>query len=207
MMFHKTFAVVFHKTFDVVFHKTFDVVFHKTFAVVFHKTFDVVFHKTFAVVFHKTFDVVFHKTFAVMFHKTFAVVFHKTFDVVFHKTFDVVFHKTFDVVFHKTFAVILVGHRNIEPTASYFYTQGISLHSHVLKCLLHALSGCKYKTFTPLRQYDVTGLIYAKKLSTIVISAPKNPGLPVDFSSISYILRISYQTILAKSPWDTFKKL
>ena len=102
---------------------------------------------------------------------------------------------------------ILLFLHYIEPTVSYFYPQDISLHSHVLKCLLHALSGCKYKKFTPLRQYDVTGLIYAETFSTIVISAPKNPGLPVDFSSISYILRISYQTILAKSPWDTFKKL
>ena len=49
----------------------------------------------------------------------------------------------------------------IEPTASYNYTQDISLHSHILKCLLHALSGGEYKIFTPLRQYDVTGLIYA----------------------------------------------
>ena len=75
------------------------------------------------------------------------------------------------------------------------------------KMSLNALSRDKYKKFTPLRQYDVTGFIYAKTVSTIVLSAPKNPGLPVDFSSISYILRISYQTILAKSPWDTFKKL
>ena len=102
---------------------------------------------------------------------------------------------------------ILLFLRYIEPPASYFYTQDISLYSHILKCLLNALSGGKYKKFTPLRQYDVTGLIYAKTVSTIVISAPKNPGLPVDISSISYILQISYQTILAKSPWDTFKKV
>ena len=76
----------------------------------------------------------------------------------------------------------------IEPTASYFYKQDISLHSHVLKCLLHSLSGGKHKKFTPLRQYDVTGLIYAKTFSPIVISGIKNPSLPVDFSSISYIL-------------------
>ena len=102
---------------------------------------------------------------------------------------------------------ILLFLHYIEPTASYFYTQDISLHSHILKCLLNALSGGKYKKFTPLCQYDVTGFIYAKTFSTIVISALKNPGLPIDFSSISYILRISYQTILAKSHWDTFKKL
>ena len=102
---------------------------------------------------------------------------------------------------------ILLFFHCIEPPASYFYTQDISLYSHILKCLLNALSGGKYKKFTPLRQYDVTVFIYAKTVSTIVISAPKNPGLPVDFSSISYIRRISYQTILAKSPWDTFKKL
>ena len=102
---------------------------------------------------------------------------------------------------------ILLFLHYIEPPASYFYTQDISLYSHILKCLLNALSGGKYKKFTPLRQYDVTGFIYAKTVSTIVISAPKNPGLSVDCSSISYILRISYQTILAKSPWDTFKKL
>ena len=60
---------------------------------------------------------------------------------------------------------------------------------------------------TSLRQYDVTGFVYAKTFSIIAISAPKNPGLPVDFSSISYILGTSYQTILAKSPWDTFKIL
>ena len=76
----------------------------------------------------------------------------------------------------------------IEPTASYFYIQDISLHSHILKCLLNALSGGKYKKFTPLRQYDVTGFINAKTFSTIVIIAPKNPGLPIDFSSISDIL-------------------
>ena len=93
---------------------------------------------------------------------------------------------------------ILLFLHYVVPTASYFYTQDISLHSHVLKCLLHALSGCKYKNFTPLRHYDVTGLIYTKTFSTIVISAPKNPGLPVDFSSISYILQISYQTVASK---------
>ena len=89
----------------------------------------------------------------------------------------------------------------------------ISLHTgHIAtlaytKMFLNALSGGKYKKFTPLRQYDITGFIYAKTFPTIVINAPKNPGLPVDFSSISYILRISYQTVLAKSPWDTFNKL
>jgi len=31
------------------------------------------------------------------------------------------------------------------------------------------------RNFTPLRQYDVTGLNYAKKFFKIVISAPENP--------------------------------
>ena len=70
---------------------------------------------------------------------------------------------------------ILLFLHYIEPTASYFYTQDISLHSHILKYLLNALSGGKYKKFTPLRQYDVTGFIYAKTFSTIVISVPKTP--------------------------------
>jgi len=63
------------------------------------------------------------------------------------------------------------------------------------------------RTFTPLRHYDVRGFIYGKTIFTIVISALENPNPPIDCSSISYILRFSYQTILAKSPWDTFKKL
>ena len=95
----------------------------------------------------------------------------------------------------------------IERTASCFYTQNIWLHSHILKCLFHPLSEGKYKKFTPLRQYHVTGFISAKILFTIVICAPKNLDLPIDCSSMSYILRISYQTILAKSPLDIFNKL
>ena len=99
-----------------------------------------------------------------------------------------------------------VGLYYIEATASVIYTH-IWLHSHVQKCLLHALSVGKTKKFTPLRQYDITGFIYVTTFVTIVISAPENPDFPIDCSSISYILRSSYQTILAKSPWDIFKKL
>ena len=63
------------------------------------------------------------------------------------------------------------------------------------------------QNFSPLRQYDITGLIYAKTFSSIIISASENPCLHVDCCSISYILRISCQTILANSPLDTFKDL
>jgi len=66
----------------------------------------------------------------------------------------------------------------IEPTASVFYTQNIWLHSHVLKCLLHALSEGKNKKFTPLRQYDVTGFIYAKKFFHHRNQRPRKPRPP-----------------------------
>ena len=87
------------------------------------------------------------------------------------------------------------------------YTQDIWLHSYILKCLLHALSESKCKKFTPLHQFEVTGFIYGTKFSTIAVSASENPRLHVDCSSISHILRISYQTILANSLWDTSKNM
>jgi len=93
----------------------------------------------------------------------------------------------------------------IEPTASVFYTQNIWLHSHVLKCLLHALSEGKNKKFTPLRQYDVTGFIYAKTFFTIVISAPENPDLPLIAAQYLLSFELHIRQCLPKVP-GTFSK-
>ena len=94
----------------------------------------------------------------------------------------------------------------IEPTASVFYTHNIWLHSHVLKCLLHALSEGKNKNSTPLRQYDVTGFIYGKTFFTIVISAPENPDLP-PLIAAQYLISFEFhiRQYLPKFP-GTFSK-
>ena len=94
----------------------------------------------------------------------------------------------------------------IEPTAFCFYTQNIWLHSHILKCLLHALSEGKYNKLTPLSQYDITGFIYAKPFFTIVISAPENPTSPLIAAQYLISFEFHIRQHLAKVP-GTFSKI
>ena len=110
-------------------------------------------------------------------------------------------------VIRKVLFTLLLFLCYIEAKAIYFCKQDILLYFYIKKSHSNALSREKQQKITPLRQYDVTGWNYVKDFISIVISAPKNPMLASDCSSLFYIPRIWYQTIVTKSPWDTYKNM
>ena len=95
----------------------------------------------------------------------------------------------------------------IKPTASYFCEEDLWLYSNMPDCFFTRPYKTSTRKCTPLPLFDVTVLSYVKTIASIAFSAPKNPILAIDSSSISYILQISYQTIVDKSPLDTLTKV
>ena len=87
----------------------------------------------------------------------------------------------------------------IESTASYFYTQDIWLHSHILKCLLHALSEGKYKNFTHYANTTSQGS-FMKNIFHHCNQRPQNPSFPLIAAKYLIFLEFHIRQYLPKVP-------
>lgn len=95
----------------------------------------------------------------------------------------------------------------IEPnTWTAWHTWHIAALSYTKLSFTYILKRQVEGNLPQLRLYDVTGFIYAKNVTPSQSASPKTPT-PIDCSSISSILWISYLKILTKRSWDTFKTL